>query len=106
MSPQRDPGAVGEVGERLREVHLVIVHHEAEGIPGGPAGVALVEAVALVGHHRQRRGVIVVEGADADVLAPLGFQGEVLADQLDQIGGLVNEVDVGFSVDPGHVQSP
>jgi hypothetical protein len=91
---QRDPRPFGEVPQGLREGHLVIVHHEVEHVTGSPAGMALVERVALVGDDGQRRRMVIVKRAEPDVLTTLGPQRNVLADQRDQIRRFAYSVDI------------
>jgi hypothetical protein len=66
---------------------------EAEAIPGGPAGVALVEGGLLVGDDRKGGAAVIVERTQPDVLTPPRLEGDVLADQVDQIDGLPHSFD-------------
>ena len=100
-----DARALRQRAQRVDELHLVVVHHEVDGVPGGAAGEALVEARALVGDHGHRRRSVVVEGAQPDVLAALGLQLHVLADERRQVGGVEHEVPVGLSERVGHGRS-
>jgi len=38
--------------------------------------------------------VVVVEGADADILSALWFEGDALADDGDDIGGIADALDI------------
>jgi hypothetical protein len=92
---KRDVSAFGQEAKGLAEAHLVILLDEGEHIAGGAAGMALVKGVALVGDHGEGRRVVVVERAQADVLAPARLERKVLADELHQIRGVSDPVDVG-----------
>ncbi len=103
--PELDARALGQRAQRVDELHLVVVHHEVDGVPRRAAGEALVEAGALVGDHGHRRRAVVVERAQPDVLPALGLQLHVLADERRQVGGVEDEIPVGLSERVGHGRS-
>src|SRR5690606_37840515 len=62
--------ALGQILDRLGEVQVVVVHHEAQGVATGAAAEAVVEL--LVRADREGRGLFLVErAAGAVVLAGL-----------------------------------
>src|SRR5690606_22160991 len=66
------------------ETHLVVVAYETYGIAPGAAREALED---LLGGDDAHGGlVIVVERAEADVLAPLRAERQVLADKPNNVG--------------------
>ena len=101
-----DAGALGERAQRVDELHLVVVHHEVDRVPGGAAREALVEAVALVGDHAHRGRAVVVERAQPHVLAALGPQLHVLAHQRHEVRGVEDAVPIRAAVRRSCHRSP
>ena len=65
-----------------------------EALAARAAGVALVEGLALVRHHAEGGSLVIVEGAQPDVLPALGLQSNVRADEFDEIGRFLHAIDV------------
>src|SRR5690606_34877656 len=80
---QLDAGPIGEELQRLAEIHLEVVDGEVDGVAPGAAGKAVVDL--LRGDDVHRGLVVVVEGADADELAPFGAELHMLADKADEV---------------------
>ena len=89
-----DAGAFRERLKRLREGHLVVVHHEPDRVAAGTAGEAVIEGPPLVGHDGQGRFGVVMKRADADVLATLRLERHMFADQFHEIGGLYDPISL------------
>ena len=76
-------GPLGQGLDGLGERELVPQLDELEDAAPGAAGEALED---LLGRRDKHRGLVVlVEGADADELAPRLLEGNVLADQVDDV---------------------
>jgi hypothetical protein len=97
---KRDPESAREPLDRFGEREPFDLHHELEDIPAPVAAEAVVET--FVGIDRERRRLLVVEGAQAFVFAPPLPETDVLAHHLHQIGGVADlfhrvtsEVEVG-----------
>ena len=65
----------------------MIIHHEPDGISTRTAGEAVKEGSTFVRDDRERRLGVVMKRTHTDMLAPLWVEGDVLADQLHEIGG-------------------
>src|SRR5690606_12143173 len=79
-----DPGNARQRLDRLREAQVLVFHEKAERRPVRPAAEAVIKA--LRGAYRERRGLLVVEGA-AGLVFPAGFpELHPRADDLDDVG--------------------
>ena len=75
--------ALGEESHRIREGEVLLLHDEIDDA----AALFAAEAVAdlLVGRDRERAGLFVVEGAEAEVVRTLFRQRYIVADDVDDI---------------------
>ena len=90
--PQGDPGLDREALDRLGEVETLDLADERDRVAALLAAEAVVEAE--LGVDREARGLLSVEGAEADESASGALERNVLADQRDDVGGLPNPRDV------------
>ena len=90
---QLDVAPLGEVFEGLAEVHAVVLLDEAEDVAAGAADEAVKDLLA--GHDRHGGVVVLVEWAEADVLAALGLERDVLADDAHDVRRFADPLDIG-----------
>ena len=90
----------GEVLHRLREVDVLVVHQEAEGIAAGAAAEAVVEL--LLGVHREGRRLLVVEGAAGAVVLAGLLQLHPAVDHVDDVDPLEQVVQEVLRYAAGH----
>src|SRR5581483_1603903 len=74
--------------DRLRKAQPLHPHHEVEDTAARVASEAMKEST--LGVYRERRSFLLVEWAEADVVAPGALEADVRADNLDDIGALAN----------------
>lgn len=87
-----DVAALGEVGEAFAEIHGVVSLDEGEDIAAGAADEAVEDLFG--GDDAHGGGVVVVERAHANILAALGLEGDALAYDGDDIGGIAHALDI------------
>ena len=87
-----DVAALGEEGEAFAEIHGVVSLDEGEDIAPGAADEAV--EYLLGGDDAHGGGVVVVEGAEADILPALGFEGDAVADDSNDIGRVFDALDI------------
>src|SRR4051812_38775691 len=104
LVPQLDPAVAGEAFDGLGERERLDLHQEPDRV----AVLAAAEAVEhLLGRgHAERGGLLGVERADAgERVVPGLLEGEVVPDQLDDVGPVADLLDVLLLDPPGHAGS-
>ena len=89
---QRDVGSTGEALDRLDEVEMLDLAHERDRV----TALLTTEAVphALLGAHRERRRLLLMERAQPLEATADAFQRDVFADQCDEIRRFPHSRDV------------
>ena len=101
---QRHAGASRELLDRLGEGEMVDLAQEVDDVAALGAAEAVPEALA--GGHVERRGALLVEGAQPLEAAAAGpLEGDVLAHHLVDAGPLAHQRDV-LVADAGHGRDP
>ena len=101
LTAQLDADPAGEHLDRVGEVEMLDLPHERDRVAGRATAEALVEAER--GIHGERRGLLVVEGAQPLQPAAAGVaQRDVVADDLLQRHALTDRSDVLVANPPGH----
>ena len=93
-----------ELLHRLHELHVRVVHQEADRRAVRPAAEAVVEL--LVGDDGERRGLLVVERAARLELLAGALQGDVVLDDFDDVDAGDEVVDEGLGDPSCHVPAP
>ena len=95
-----DAVPLAQLLDDLRERQVLHPLHEADDVSALAAPVAVVEA--LLGAHRERRGLLLVEGAEARIGdAPLA-QARVAGDDVDDVGRLEDGLHAAVSDEGAH----
>ena len=82
---QGDPGPLGQSADRGGEVDPLVFHDKFEDAPAGPAAEAVVGL--LLGADVKGRGLLAVEGAGGAPTGPGALEGEVAADDFNDVAG-------------------
>src|SRR5579885_3410946 len=82
--------------DRLRKAQPLHPHNEIEDAAARVASEAMKESA--LGIDRERRGLLLMEWAEADVVAAGALEADVRADNLDDIGALANLLDLVVAV--------
>ena len=80
---QRDPGALGEAGERLDEGDVLVVLDEAEDVAALVAAEAMEDL--LRGVHVEARRLLLMERAERDEVGAGALERQVSADDIDDV---------------------
>ena len=94
---QRNPRPLGQILQRLAELHLVKLLNEGEHIPARLAHEAMENALCRDDAHRG--SVVIVERAQPGILPPLGLERHVLADQARDVGRVLDAVLVAVVIE-------
>jgi hypothetical protein len=104
LAAQRDPGLVGEPLDRLGEAEAVDLLQDGDDVAALRAPEAVEELALRV--DVERRGLLVVEGAQAlQRAAPGGPEGDVVGDDLVDADLLTHLRDVFLANTSGHARS-
>ena len=94
-----DVGPVGEQPHRVRELHVVDLHHEAEYVAAQPAAEAVPQLSGRIDLERGR--LLPVERTQPPEQPALGLEQDSLVDERDEVGGVADPRDV-FICDATH----
>src|SRR5436309_15725187 len=79
----RDPEALGQPLDRIREVEVLGLAHERDDVAALAAAEAVVELVRRV--HREARSALLVEGAATGIASTRPAQRSAARDDLDHV---------------------
>ncbi len=86
-----DSQLLGQAADGLGETDAIFAHKELENTSTGAAAKTFEDA--LGGTDTEGRGFFFVEGTQAEEVSSGPFEGDVLADNLDDIGGGLHLLD-------------
>jgi len=89
---QFDVRALCEIGEGFAEVHGVVALDEGEGVSTCAADEAVEDL--LCGNDAHGWGVVVVEGADADIFSAFGFECDAVPHHAHNVGRIADALDI------------
>ena len=90
----RNSQLLGQGADGLGEADAVLAHEELEDASAGTATKTFENSFG--GTDTKRGGFFFVEGAESEEVSSGSFEGDVLADNLDDIGGVLYLPDGGL----------